>query len=132
MSATILVADDSATIRMIVQAALTQAGWRVLAAVDGRAALSLAEREPVDLVVSDWNMPVMGGLEFIRTLRASSRYAAAPILVLTTEDDVGSKNAARQLGVSGWVHKPVDPELLVGMAAELLGQAAPPPGTEAL
>jgi len=130
MSATILVADDSATIRMIVQTALTQAGWKVLAAGDGRAALSLAEQESVDLVVSDWNMPVMGGLEFIRSLRASSRYACAPILVLTTEDDVDSKNAARELGVSGWVHKPVDPELLVDMAAELLGQGASPSGAE--
>jgi len=120
MSATILVADDSATMRMIVQSALAEAGWRVLAAADGGAALSLAGREPVGLVVSDWNMPGMGGLELIRALRASERYADVPILVLSTEDDARDKDAARGLGVSGWLLKPVDPSVLVGMAAECL------------
>jgi two-component system chemotaxis response regulator CheY len=128
MTATILVADDSATMRMIVQATLTEAGWKVLAANNGKDALTLAmeQAEPVDLVVSDWNMPVMGGLDLIRGLRQVERYEEVPVLVLTTEDDVESKTAARDLGVCGWLQKPVDPDLLVEMAVELLGQPGEP------
>ncbi|ANN66783.1 response regulator [Bordetella bronchialis] len=128
MTATILVADDSATMRMIVQATLTGAGWKVLAAGNGKDALALAmeQAEPVDLVVSDWNMPVMGGLDLIRGLRQVDRYEEVPVLVLTTEDDVESKTAARDLGVCGWLQKPVDPDLLIEMASELLGQPGEP------
>jgi two-component system chemotaxis response regulator CheY len=128
MTATILVADDSATMRMIVQATLTGAGWKVLAAGNGKDALALAQEqsEPVDLVVSDWNMPIMGGLDLIRGLRQVDRYQDVPVLVLTTEDDVESKTAARDLGVCGWLQKPVDPDLLVEMASELLGQPGEP------
>ncbi|ARP81421.1 two-component system response regulator [Bordetella genomosp. 9] len=128
MTATILVADDSATMRMIVQATLTGAGWKVLAAGNGKDALALAleQAEPVDLVVSDWNMPVMGGLDLIRGLRQMERYEDVPVLVLTTEDDVESKTAARDLGVCGWLQKPVDPDLLVEMASELVGEPGEP------
>jgi two-component system chemotaxis response regulator CheY len=128
MTATILVADDSATMRMIVQATLTAAGWTVLAAGNGKDALTLAmeQAEPVDLVVSDWNMPVMGGLDLIRGLRQVERYEEVPVLVLTTEDDVESKTAARDLGVCGWLQKPVDPDLLIEMASELVGQPGEP------
>ncbi|RBL85478.1 response regulator [Streptomyces cavourensis] len=122
MAATILVADDSATMRMIVQATLTGAGWKVLTAGNGQEALEMARRHPVDLVVSDWNMPVMGGLELIQGLREQDQYLDVPVLVLTTEDDVDSKMAARDLGVCGWLSKPVDPDVLVELASELLDE----------
>ncbi|ASC68147.1 response regulator [Achromobacter denitrificans] len=124
MAATILVADDSATMRMIVQATLTGAGWKVLTAGNGQEALEMARRHPVDLVVSDWNMPVMGGLELIQGLREEDQYLDVPVLVLTTEDDVDSKMAARDLGVCGWLSKPVDPDVLVELASELLDEQA--------
>lgn len=123
MTARILVADDSATMRMIVQAALTGAGWQVVTASDGKQALELAQAQHVDLVVSDWNMPIMGGLDLIRGLRGQARYQDLPVLVLTTEDDGDSKAAARDLGVCGWLNKPLDPDVLVDLAAELLGVA---------
>ncbi|MCD0501963.1 response regulator [Bordetella petrii] len=122
MTATILVADDSATMRMIVQAALTEAGWRVLAAGDGQQALELARANRVDMLVSDWNMPVMGGLALIQGLRDEPGYQDLPVLVLTTEDDGQSKSAARDLGVCGWLNKPLDPGVLVELASELLGE----------
>lgn len=122
MAATILVADDSATMRMIVQATLTGAGWKVLTASNGQEALEMARAHPVDLVVSDWNMPVKGGLELIQGLREEDRYMDVPVLVLTTEDDVDSKMAARDLGVCGWLSKPVDPDVLVELATELLDE----------
>ncbi|PQZ60355.1 two-component system response regulator [Achromobacter sp. MYb9] len=124
MAATILVADDSATMRMIVQATLTGAGWKVLTAGNGQEALEVAKNHPVDLVVSDWNMPVMGGLQLIQGLREQDRYLDVPVLVLTTEDDVDSKMAARDLGVCGWLSKPVDPDVLVELATELLDEQA--------
>ncbi len=124
MAATILVADDSATMRMIVQATLAGAGWTVLTAGNGQEALEMARRHPVDLVVSDWNMPVMGGLELIQGLREEDQYLDVPVLVLTTEDDVDSKMAARDLGVCGWLSKPVDPDVLVELASELLDEQA--------
>lgn len=98
MAATILVADDSATMRMIVQATLTGAGWKVVTAGNGQEALEMARSHPIDLVVSDWNMPVMGGLELIQGLRGEDQYVDVPVLVLTTEDDVDSKMAARGSG----------------------------------
>ncbi|CAB3644727.1 Chemotaxis protein CheY [Achromobacter mucicolens] len=124
MTATILVADDSTTMRMIVQATLTGAGWNVLTACNGQEALEVAMANAVDLVVSDWNMPVKGGLELIQGLREEDRYVDVPVLVLTTEDDVDSKMAARDLGVCGWLSKPVDPDVLVELATELLDEQA--------
>jgi len=124
MAATILVADDSATMRMIVQATLTGAGWKVLTAGNGQEALDVAKSHPVDLVVSDWNMPVKGGLELIQGLRELDQYLDVPLLVLPTEEDVDSKMAARDLGVCGWLSKPVDPDVLVELATELLDEQA--------
>jgi len=109
---------------MIVQATLTGAGWKVLTACNGQEALEVAMANPVDLVVSDWNMPVKGGLELIQGLREEDRYMDVPVLVLTTEDDVDSKMAARDLGVCGWLSKPVDPDVLVELATELLDEQA--------
>ena len=125
MTAKILVADDSATMRMIVRATLVGAGWEVVTAGNGQEALELAGQHDIHLVVSDWNMPVMGGLDLIRGLREQERYIDVPVLVLTTEDDVDSKTAARDLGVCGWLNKPVDPETLVDLAAELLDEQPP-------
>jgi two-component system chemotaxis response regulator CheY len=120
MSPTILVADDSATMRMILQTALTRAGQSVLIAGNGEQALILATSHRVDLVITDWYMPVMGGLDLIRALRTLNRYRDLPILVLTTEDDTESKVAARDLSVSGWLAKPADPDVLVALVEELL------------
>src|SRR5690606_41606996 len=107
MTATILVADDSATMRMIVQAALSDAGWQVIAAGNGRQALDLARSHRVDMLVSDWNMPVMDGLSLIRELRADPGYRDLPVLIQTTEEYEQSKRAARVLSISVWHTKPL-------------------------
>ena len=67
-------------------------------------------------------MPVMGGQGLIQGLRGEPGYRDLPVLVLTTEDDGQSKNAARNLGVCGWLNKPLDPGVLVELASELLGE----------
>jgi len=114
MTRTVLVVDDSATLRRIVESALEGAGWTVWSASHGQHALDeLAAREVMpDLVITDWNMPVMDGLGLLRALRAVPAYAALPILVLTTETDDASKEAARGAGATGWLSKPVDVALL--------------------
>ena len=124
MQSRIVVADDSATMRMIVTSTLKAQGWDVVAASNGQDGLSLARERQPDLVVTDWNMPVMGGLGFVQGLRGDAATRHVPILVLTTEDDDESKQAARALGVNGWIYKPVDPELLVEVVASHLGVAA--------
>jgi len=111
--ANILIADDSATMRMIISQTLQRQGWRVDAARDGQEALQRARLQRPDLIVTDLNMPVLDGLGFIRGVRASANLRHLPILVLTTEDDSQSKQAARALGVASWIYKPVDPALLV-------------------
>ena len=121
MSSTVLVVDDSATMRQIVATTLQGAGWPVVSARNGRDALEAARREPIALVITDWNMPEMNGLELIRALRALDGYDDVPILVLTTETDELDKNAAREAGATGWLGKPVDAGTLTEVASALLG-----------
>ena len=115
MPRTVLVVDDSATLRRIVESALESDGWTVWSASQGQEALDvLARHAPLtpQLVISDWNMPVMDGLGLLRALRAQPALADTPILILTTETDDASKDAAREAGATGWLGKPVDVALL--------------------
>lgn len=120
MGIRVLVVDDSVTMRMVVQAAFLDVGWQVTTASNGKEALDLAQQQHFDLVVSDLNMPVMHGLEFIGNMRQHSANQDVPVLVLTTEDDDASKETAAELGVYAWVHKPVDPDTLVALSQDLL------------
>ncbi|MGE4340409.1 MAG: response regulator [Pigmentiphaga sp.] len=122
MTRTVLVVDDSATLRRIVESALEATGWTVWPASHGQHALDeLAARKGVpNLVITDWNMPVMDGLGLLRALRASPAYADLPILVLTTETDDASKEAARDAGATGWLSKPVDVVLLCDIIESVL------------
>jgi len=119
--ANILVIDDSATMRMIVTRTLQRQGWTVRAACNGADALKRVGAQVPDLVVTDWNMPVMSGLDLVRNLHANPVLRDVPVLVLTTEDDDQDQHAARSLGVKSWIYKPVDPVLLVERVALHLG-----------
>lgn len=113
MSKLILTIDDSRTIRDMLKLTLTEAGFEVLQGVDGEDGLNVLGETPVDLVITDINMPKMDGYEVIRRLRANSKYQKTPILVLTTESDSDKRNIARQAGATGWIVKPFDPARLV-------------------
>jgi len=123
--ANILIADDSATMRLIVSQTLQRQGWRVDVVHNGQEALQRTRLQRPDLIVTDLNMPVLDGLGFIRGVRASAELRHLPILVLTTEDDSQSKQAARALGVASWIYKPVDPVLLVEKVREYLPPSLP-------
>lgn len=115
----ILAIDDSASMREILQAALGSAGYEVTLAADGDEGLEHALAQAFDLVLTDLHMPRMSGLDVIRKLRANPSYLETPILVLTTESDETFKAALRDAGATGWLEKPVDPELLVDLASAL-------------
>jgi two-component system, chemotaxis family, chemotaxis protein CheY len=115
----ILAIDDSAAMRQILAATLTSAGYEVTVASDGDEGLEWALAERFDLVLTDQHMPKKNGLDLIVELRANHAYKATPILVLTTESGEPFKDAAREAGATGWVEKPVDPDLLTELVASL-------------
>lgn len=109
----ILTIDDSKTIRDMLMLTLADAGFEVLQAVDGQDGLDVLDKEQVDVVITDINMPRMDGYEVIRKMRSNSAYKSTPILVLTTESEADKKNLARVAGATGWMVKPFDPARLI-------------------
>ena len=120
MSSTILVVDDSITMRQMVAHVLRLSGYDVLEAEDGEHALELARAHRVDAVLTDHNLPGIDGLELVRTLRGSRTYREKPILVLTTEKSEELREAHRAAGATGWMVKPFDPERLVQVLRSVL------------
>ncbi len=109
----ILTIDDSKTMRDMLMLTLVDAGFDVIQAVDGKDGIDMLERENVDVVITDINMPRMDGYEVVRQLRLRPEHKTTPILVLTTESEAEKKNIARAAGATGWLVKPFDPERLI-------------------
>lgn len=108
MTKTIMIVDDSATMIMSLRNNLEIAGFKVESAQDGSQALArLKAGVKPDLIITDINMPNMGGLEFIRTARALPGFRFIPILALTTESQQTKRDEAKKLGATGWLVKPV-------------------------
>lgn len=122
MSRTALIVDDSTTIRQMVAFTLRQAGFTVLEGEHGEAGLLHLDgtKVKVDLIVTDFNMPVMDGLAFVREVRSRQRYRFTPILFLTTESDEALKDAGRDAGATGWLIKPFDPDQLLQVIARVV------------
>ena len=121
MSKKILTVDDSASIRQMVTFTLKSAGYEVVEAVDGSAALACAQEMAFDLVLTDQNMPGMDGLSLIRLLRKLPEYERTPILMLTTESAADKKAEGKAAGATGWLVKPFNPEQLVATVQKVLG-----------
>ncbi|WP_027799261.1 response regulator [Paraburkholderia dilworthii] len=115
----ILAIDDSASMRQILSATLTAAGYEVTLAADGAEGLENALAVRFDLVLTDQHMPGKTGLDLIAELRGNPAYTATPILVLTTESGEPFKAAAREAGATGWIEKPLDPDMLTELVAAL-------------
>lgn len=109
---TILTVDDSRTMRDLLTSTLVQAGYSVLQAGDGAEGLQVLESKRVDAIITDINMPVLGGFGFIEKVRRDPEYRAIPILVLTTENSPAMKEKARKAGATGWLVKPFNTEKL--------------------
>ncbi len=116
----ILVVDDSAVMRQMIAAQLQQAGHACLTAASGEEALSVADRQPVSLVITDWTMLPMDGGELIRRFRARPGFGAIPIVVLSTLSGTAEKARAREAGAQGWLSKPLHPATLADVLSALL------------
>lgn len=121
MSKHVLIVDDSASIRQMVEFTLKEAGYTVTAAKDGEEAFGLCQRASYNCVLTDQNMPRMDGITLIKSLRKLPQYARTPILVLTTEAGDAMKAQGRAAGATGWMVKPFDPKSLLEVAAKVMG-----------
>jgi two-component system chemotaxis response regulator CheY len=121
MAKRVMTVDDSRTMRDMVALTLRQAGFHVSQAEDGKQALGLLASAPVDVLITDMNMPGMDGLALIRALRADPKWRALPILMLTTESDPVKKTEGRNAGATGWLVKPFDPAKLVDVVNRVCG-----------
>lgn len=111
---TILVVDDSGSFRTVVKLALQKAGYAVIEAGDGQAALSKLEGgTKVHLIVCDVNMPIMDGLTFLKQVKTLAAYKFTPVIMLTTESQESKKAEGRAAGAKAWITKPFQPSQLV-------------------
>lgn len=121
MAKTILIVDDSSSLRMVVRLALQRAGFDVQEAGDGQEALEQLERLPkVHLIVSDVNMPRMDGISFVRQVKQHPRHRFAPVVMLTTEGQDAKKEQGRAAGARAWIVKPFNPPQLLDAVAKLV------------
>ena len=119
MAKPILIVDDSASLRHIVKMALEGAGYTVLEAADGMAALALLDGRQLGMVVCDVNMPRMNGIEFVKAAKALPAYRFLPILMLTTEGQESNKEEGRAAGAKAWMLKPFSPSTLLNAVSKL-------------
>ena len=120
MSKTILIVDDSNSLRQVVNQTLSQAGYDILEADDGTTALTLLDSRKIHLIVSDVNMPRMDGLTFVRHVRDSATYRFTPVIMLTTECSPEMKAKGRAAGAHAWIVKPFNPQSLLSAVARLV------------
>ena len=109
----ILAVDDFSTMRRIVKNLLKQLGYtNVTEAEDGAVALDILQKEKIDFVISDWNMPNMTGLELLKAIRADSNLKDIPVLLITAEALKDNVVAAVKAGANGYIVKPFTPDTL--------------------
>ncbi len=109
----VLIVDDAPTMRRIVKGLLHELGFKNMReAVDGSTALEELKRKKADLVVSDWNMPVMTGIDMLKAIRADEALKAIPVLMVTAEAKKENILAALQAGVSNYIVKPFNAKTL--------------------
>jgi two-component system, chemotaxis family, chemotaxis protein CheY len=121
MAKTILIVDDSSSLRTLVRMALTRAGYEVLEAGDGQEALHALDRATrVHLVVCDVNMPRMDGISFVTQVKQHPKHRFIPVVMLTTEDEGASRERGRQAGAKAWMVKPFNPPQLLDTVSKLV------------
>jgi len=120
MSKTVLIVDDSESIREVVNATLENAGYNVLVGVDGVDAQKHLDGQDISLVITDLNMPNKDGIELIRDIRKEDDYKFIPILLLTTESQSEKKMEAKAAGATGWIVKPFVQEKLLATVRKVI------------
>lgn len=120
MNKTILVVDDSASMRQVVSMALKGGGYDVFDACDGKDALTKLSGQKIHLVISDVNMPNMDGITFVREMKKNAAYKFVPVVMLTTEGSAEKKKAGQDAGAKAWIVKPFQPAQLLAVVSKLL------------
>ena len=119
MGKTILIVDDSATIRQVVGMTLKGAGYEVMEASDGKDALNKLDGKKINLIISDVNMPNMDGITFVKEAKKLANYKFTPVIMLTTESQDSKKQEGQAAGAKAWVVKPFQPEQMLAAVAKL-------------
>ena len=123
MSARIMIIDDASSIRQAVGFTLTDSGYEVIEASNGREALEKLDGNSIALFICDVNMPVMDGISFLKTLKSDAQYNEykfSPIIMLTTEAGEDKKIEGRDAGARAWMVKPFNPEQLISAVRKLI------------
>jgi len=120
MAKTVLIVDDSASLRQVVNIALKGAGYNVIEACDGKDALSKLNGEKIHLIISDVNMPNMDGITFVKEAKKLSNYKFTPIIMLTTESQEDKKKEGQAAGAKAWVVKPFQPAQMLSAVEKLI------------
>ncbi|SFM96759.1 two-component system, chemotaxis family, response regulator CheY [Formivibrio citricus] len=120
MSKTVMIVDDSTSMRQTVKICLSSAGYDVVEAEDGQDGIAKLDGRPVHLIIADVNMPVMGGIDMVKAIKQMPNYRFTPIMMLTTESDETRKREGQFAGAKAWVVKPFKPEQLLAAVAKLI------------
>lgn len=120
MAKTIMIVDDSISIRQVVSMTLKGAGYDVIEACDGKDALAKLDGRKIHLVISDVNMPNLDGLGFVREMKTLPAYKFTPVIMLTTEASDAKKAEGQAAGAKAWVVKPFQPTQMLGAVAKLV------------
>ncbi len=122
MKKSVLIIDDSESIREVISSGLEQSGYNVIKGINGEDGLDcLHATESVDLVITDLNMPVMDGISFLKAVRSDAKYKYLPIIILTTESQEQKKQEAKNAGATGWIIKPFSNEKLLAVIKKIIG-----------
>jgi len=127
MSASILIVDDSLPMRGVLKKTIRAAGYghaRILEAENGQDALNRLAENGADLVITDFNMPVMNGLDLLKAIQESPSTGGPPVIVVSTEGSIEKVTQIINQGAAGYVKKPFSPEQLRDLLIELLGEPA--------
>ncbi|MEO5357181.1 MAG: response regulator [Nitrospirae bacterium YQR-1] len=119
MGKTVMLIDDSATLREIVSTTLKKAGYNVIEAKDGKDALSKLAGK-IHLMICDVNMPNMDGIAFLKEIKKNATYKFTPIIMLTTESQETKKQEGKEAGAKAWIVKPFKPEVLLSAIEKLI------------
>jgi two-component system chemotaxis response regulator CheY len=120
MAKTVLIVDDSASLRQVVGITLKGAGYEVIEAFDGKDALSKLSGQKIHLIISDVNMPNMDGISFVKAAKQIAAYRFTPVIMLTTESQESKKEEGRAAGAKAWMVKPFQPAQMLAAVSKLV------------
>ncbi|WP_047249301.1 response regulator [Chromobacterium subtsugae] len=120
MAKTILIVDDSTTLRQVVRMTLAGAGYEVLEAGNGKEALDILDGRKIHLIISDVNMPLLDGIGLLKHIKQLPSYKFTPVIMLTTESAEEKKREGKEAGAKAWVVKPFQPPVLLTAVAKLI------------